>query len=127
MNTREFNTSSVNSWQFVLVDGFDQELDLNGISFAFSVVFYTRNVTHELHKTELNIRNEERLFQIEQQQRRLENEFAPKDKDKETNLSTFNGLQLNDVKRNPLDPIFPVHAFTSGFAFQEQPEIIYPK
>jgi hypothetical protein len=127
MNTREFNTSSVNSWQFVLVDGFDQEIDLNGISFAFSVAFYTRNVTHELHKTELNIRNEERLFQIEQQQRRLENEFAPKDKDKETNLSTFNGLQLNDVKRNPLDPIFPVQAFTSGFAFQEQPEIIYPK
>ena len=76
MNTREYNPNNSNSWQFTLVDGFDQVIDLNGIPWAFSIVFYQRNKVHELHKTELEIVNEERLFKIEQQQKQLQDQLV---------------------------------------------------
>lgn len=124
-NTREFNQSSVNSWNFVLVDGFDQEIDLNGISWAFSVMFFTRNNTHELHRQELNIVNEERIFRINEAQRGLKEQFKGEEKI-EDQLISLNGLQLADTKTNPLEPIFPVHPFTAGLAYLNQPEIKYP-
>ena len=76
MNSRKYNKSVTNSWQFSIVDAFDQLIDLNGIPWAFSVVFYQRNTTHELHKTELKITNEERLFKIEQEQKRIQDELT---------------------------------------------------
>ena len=127
MNSREFNSSSVNSWQFVLVDGFDQEIDLNGISWAFSVVLYKRNNTHELHKQELQIVNEERIFKIEQNQRTLKETLIGEDEEKvKDKLITINGIQLSDTKANPLEPIFPVFPFTQGLAYLNEPEIKYP-
>lgn len=127
MNSREFNSSSINSWNFVLVDALDQEIDLNGISWAFSVVFYKRNSTHELHKQELQIVNEERLFKIEQEQRALQDQFKSGDEKKEEKLITVNGIQLADTKANPLEPIFPVFPFTAGLSYLNEPEIVYPK
>jgi len=121
MNTREYNSTSVNSWNFVLVDSFDQEIDLNGISWAFSIVFYKRNTTHELHRQELQIQNEMRIFQIEQEQNKLQEKFKPDDK-----LITVNGVQLNDT-RNPLEPTFPVYPFTAGLSYLNEPEIIFNK
>jgi hypothetical protein len=121
MNTREYNSTSVNSWNFVIVDSFDQEIDLNGISWAFSIVFYKRNSTHELHKQELQIQNEERIFRIESEQMKLEKQFKPDDK-----ISTFNGVQLND-KQGPLEPLFPIFPFTAGLSYLNEPEIIYNK
>jgi hypothetical protein len=84
MNTRRYNTSSTNSWLFSLVDAFDQLIDLNGIPWAFSIVFYQRNKTHELQKTELMITNEERLFKIEQEQKRIEDQLSAKPTTSET-------------------------------------------
>jgi hypothetical protein len=75
MNTRKYNRSGSNSWLFSLVDSFDQLIDLNGIPWAFSVVFFQRNSTHELQKSELQIANEERLFRIEQEQKRIEDQL----------------------------------------------------
>ena len=75
MNTRKYNKSGTNSWNFTLVDSFDQLIDLNGIPWAFSVVFYQRNSIHELQKSELQIANEERLFRIEQEQKRIEDQL----------------------------------------------------
>lgn len=72
MNSRKLNPAVVNSWFFELVDDFDQPIDLNGINWAISIVFYQRSSTHEVFKQELNITNEERLFRIEQQQKRIE-------------------------------------------------------
>lgn len=123
MNTREFNQSSINSWNFILVDSFDQEIDLNGISWAFSIVFFSRNKTHELHKQELQIVNEERIFKIEKEQRLLQDQFKGDEEDK---LITVNGIQLADTKANPMEPIYPVYPFTSGLAFSNEPEIVYP-
>lgn len=122
MNTREYNTGSSNSWQFVLVDSLDNEIDLNGISFAFSIVFYTRNSTHELHAQEIKINNEERLFKIEQEQNKLREQFKPDDK-----LTTVNGFQINDINRNKFEPIFPVQPTSIGLSYQNEPEIQFPK
>lgn len=72
MNSRKLSLSSKNSWNFVLQDAFGKEIDLNGISWAFSIVFYQRNKTHEIHKTELMITNEERLFKIEKEQKGIQ-------------------------------------------------------
>jgi len=125
-NTREYNSSSINSWNFVLVDGFDQEIDLNGISWAFSVLFYTRNITHEIHRNELQILNEERIFRVNEMQKRLQDQFKGEEK-VEDKLITINGIQLPDTKAGPLEPIFPVYPFTSAFAHSTEPEIQYPK
>lgn len=75
LNTRSYNDSAINSWSFALVDSFDQVIDLNGVPWSFSLVFYKRNDTHELHKTELMISNEERLFRTLQEQEKVRNEI----------------------------------------------------
>lgn len=75
MNTREFNPNNINSWRFTLVDSYNQQIDTNGVPWAFSVVFFQRSITHELHKSELLINNEERLFKIEQQQQLLKQQL----------------------------------------------------
>jgi hypothetical protein len=67
LNSRVFNPDNKNSWTFALVDAFGVEIDLNGIPWAFSLVLYQRNATHEIHKKDLLISNEERLFKIQQE------------------------------------------------------------
>jgi hypothetical protein len=76
LNTRNYNSANTNSWLFSLVDSFDQEIDLNGVPWSFSLVFYKRNDTHEIHKNDLLIKNEERLFKIADQQQRIQDEAA---------------------------------------------------
>ena len=75
LNSRVYNRNNINSWSFALVDAFSNEIDLNGIPWAFSLVLYQRNATHEIHKQELKIVNEERLFKIQQEQDRLRQEI----------------------------------------------------
>jgi hypothetical protein len=76
LNTRNYNPANTNSWLFTLVDSFDQEIDLNGVPWSFSLVFYKRNDTHEIHKNDLLIKNEERLFKIAQEKENIQNEAA---------------------------------------------------
>lgn len=94
LNTRTYNDSAVNSWNFALVDSFDQPIDLNGIPWSFSLVFYKRNDTHEIHKTELMIRNEERLFKTLQEQENVKN-------------------QIETIKADQTDSIVPLQNPTS--------------
>jgi len=67
VNTKVFNKSNTNSWTFTIVDSFDRVVDLNGIPFSFTLCFFQRSDTHELHRTDLMIQNEQRLFSIEQE------------------------------------------------------------
>jgi len=76
LNTRSYNTSASNSWNFALVDSFDRLIDLNGIPWSFSLVFYKRNDTHQIHKNELMITNEERLFKVLQEQEKVKEEIT---------------------------------------------------
>jgi hypothetical protein len=75
LNTRVYNNSNINSWSFVLVDSFDQEIDLNSVPWSFSLVFYKRNDTHEVHKNELMITNEERIFRLGKEQDKIKQQI----------------------------------------------------
>jgi len=76
LNSRLYNKDNKNAWSFALVDSFGVEIDLQGVPWAFSLVLYQRNATHEIHKKDLLITNEERLFKIQQEQERLKQELA---------------------------------------------------
>jgi hypothetical protein len=111
MNTRKYNTSGTNSWLFSLVDAFDQLIDLNGIPWAFSVVFYQRNSTHELQKTELQIANEERLYRIEQEQKRIEDQLQNTNSTSEISTNQTPDIQglLPSLAPTPLSDIKPLY------------------
>jgi len=100
LNTRNYNPGNTNSWLFSLVDSFDQEIDLNGVPWSFSLVFYKRNDTHEVHKNDLLIKNEERLFEISQKQEKIQNEAA--------GLTTGETRQQSGVLFTGLDPNEPL-------------------
>lgn len=105
LNTRVYNDSATNSWNFSLVDSFDRVIDLNGIPWSFSLVFYKRNDTHELHKNELLIANEERLFKVLQEQARVKEEIA--NTSIEQNNSTLTtGPSYSSSTTNMIQPIF---------------------
>ena len=108
VNTRVFNSNNPNSWNFNIVDSFGQEIDFNGIPWAFTLVFYQRNDTHELHKNELMITNEQRLFQIEQTQRKLI-ESVKKDATTSSQESKTTPQQESELSgTSELQPIYPV-------------------
>lgn len=118
VNTRVYNTNNSNSWNFVLTDSYNQELDLNGIPWAFTLVFYQRNDTHEIHKNELLITNEQRLFQIEQTQKKLIDSVRGTTAEEESKTSkgestekegTIEGSsEVGETTPEDLVPIYPV-------------------
>jgi len=108
MNSRKLSPTSKTSWNFVIQDSFGQEIDLNGIPWAFSVVFYQRNKTHEIHKTELMITNEERLFKIEQEQKGLQEQLtAPVENKQEGLITTLPPAPTFIGNTEPLYPVLP--------------------
>jgi hypothetical protein len=122
MNSRAFNPNNKNSWNFVLQDAFGQEIDLNGISWAFSVVFYQRNKIHEIHKTELQMSNEERLFRIEQEQQKLNSQINETDLATPSEQTTQSGLltttvPLGEPSLSTIQPLYPVTSFGNTTLF----------
>ena len=119
MNSRAYNPSNKNSWNFVLQDAFGQEIDLNGISWAFSVVFYQRNKIHELHRNELEMANEERLFRIEQEQKKINDEIVtsvPEQQTIQTGLLTST-TPLGEPSLSSIQPLYPITAFGNTTMF----------
>lgn len=123
MNSRKLSPTSKNSWNFVLQDAFGQEIDLNGIPWAFSVVFYQRNKTHEIHKNELMITNEERLFKIEQEQKGLQEQILqPADKTTQEGLiTTLPPPSTNVVDLKPLYSVQPFGTTTQFLPTETTP------
>jgi hypothetical protein len=124
MNSRKLGQSAKNSWNFVLQDAFGQEINLEGVPWAFSVVFFQRNKTHEIHKTELMITNEERLFKIEQEQKGLQEQLtAPVEENKQEGLITTLPPQPDFVSET--QPLYPVEppGITRLFAPSTQPTL----
>lgn len=64
------------SYTFILVDGDDNEIDLNGIDYSFSIIIYTRSKTHELQSKEIYMKNLERQFQIIKEKETLRDETS---------------------------------------------------
>ena len=113
LNTKVFNSSNSNSWNFSIVDSYGQLIDFNGISWAFTLVFYQRNTTHELHKNELMITNEQRIFSIEQTQRKLVESIknnATKETEPESETKTNTTDEQLKKEENVLEPIYPIKA-----------------
>jgi len=124
MNSRKLSPGAKNSWNFVLQDAFSQEISLEGVPWAFSVVFFQRNKTHEIHKTELMITNEERLFKIEQEQKGLQEQLtAPVEENKQEGLITTLPPQPDFVSET--QPLYPVEppGITRLFAPSPQPTL----
>jgi hypothetical protein len=112
LNTKIFNKTNFNSWNFSITDSYGQLIDFNGISWAFTLVFYQRNTTHELHKNELMITNEQRIFSIEQTQRKLVESVKNSAKKKEPEPEPDSERKTTDEQlkkeENDLEPMFPV-------------------
>ena len=108
VNTKVFNKSNTNSWNFTIVDSFDRVVDLNGIPFSFTLCFFQRSDTHELHRTDLMIQNEQRLFRIEQEQKKIEEEVNKTTKEEPESETKTTG-ELGKEEEN-LKPIYPIEA-----------------
>jgi hypothetical protein len=108
VNTKVFNKSNTNSWTFTIVDSFDRIVDLNGIPFSFTLCFFQRSDTHELHRTDLMIQNEQRLFRIEQEQKKIEEEVNKTTKEEPQSETKTTG-ELGKEEEN-LKPIYPIEA-----------------
>lgn len=117
MNSRALSLGNKNSWNFVIQDAFGQEIDLNGIPWAFSVVFYQRNKTAEIHKNELMITNEERLFKIEQEQKGIQEKInsTPTTETKQEGLITTSPPAPTFVANT--EPLYPIKPFGSTTLF----------
>ena len=112
LNSRIFNPNNLNSWNFVLVDAFDQIIELNGVNWSLSIVLYDRNNTDEIVKTDLQFRNEQRLFELQAK----ENELKNKIEDGQVQMS-MNG----EIPVELLTPIFPVKPFYSSTSLSAPP------
>lgn len=62
LNMKYYNTSLKNSWTFSLVDDLYLPIDTLGVPWSFTLTFFKRAVTHELHRSALEIQNEQRAF-----------------------------------------------------------------
>jgi len=119
LNTRTYNTSASNSWNFALVDSFDRLIDLNGIPWSFSLVFYKRNDTHQIHKNELMITNEERLFKVLQEQEKVKEEITKTTEITETpevplpiqSLPVINPPLFSSTNTTMPQPVFEMQPF----------------
>jgi hypothetical protein len=124
LNSREFNNTGLNSWQFSVVDRNDSLLNLNNIPWSISLVFFQRNDIHELQSLELKIQNELRILDLQKKQEDIIRQVDSKGKlievqqDKIIADNQLTALNPNEVPS--LDPI--QQALNNNIAiFQVQP------
>lgn len=100
LNSREFNNSGVNSWQFILVDANDSTINLNGVPWSFSVVFYQRNNIHELQGLEMKIQNELRILELQKEQENLIKQVNSKGQLIDLELNKEEKKIVNEIKKD---------------------------
>jgi hypothetical protein len=61
VNSREFTNPLNNAWDFAIYDRYGNTLNTNGLEIVFSLVFYKKDDTSELHKDHLMIQNLEKI------------------------------------------------------------------
>lgn len=102
-NTRALNQDVQGSYLFSLVDSFDQLIDLNNVPWSFSLCFYKRIDTLEIHKQELMLQNEERLFKLEKDKNIIED--IQKKVENNIPISASESTYLQYIK-----PIYPYNS-----------------
>ena len=61
-NSKEFTNPQNNCWDFTLYDRYGNIVDLNGLELVFSLIFYKKNKTDELHMEHMRIQHLERIL-----------------------------------------------------------------
>lgn len=122
LNTRTYNDTATNSWNFSLVDSFDRVIELNGIPWSFSLVFYKRNDTHQIHRNELMINNEERLFKILQEQQKVKEELSRTQADNQQE-TIIPPPTFSSSNTEMLQPVFELQPIGLGETIFEEPVI----
>ena len=61
-NSKEFTNPLNNAWDFSLYDRYGNIIDLNGLEMVFSLIFYKKSKTDELHMEHLKIQNLEKIL-----------------------------------------------------------------
>lgn len=112
LNTREYNKDSSNSWTFVLENGFSEQLDLNGISWSVGLVFYCRSNTHEIVKSDLLLKNEQRIMELQQKEEELKLKLSSEEDNKDESKTI--GFIGNNMQIEKFLPTFPVKPFNSS-------------
>jgi hypothetical protein len=122
LNTRIYNDSNTNSWNFTLVDSFNQEIDLNNIPWSFSLVYYKRNDTHEVHKNELMITNEERIFRLGKEQEKIKQQLEMGELTEPPPTLAQISPAYTSASSTMLQPVFEQQPYgMSGTIFEETP------
>jgi hypothetical protein len=62
INSKEFTNPLNNSWDFSLYDRYGNIVDLNGLEIVFSLIFYKKSKTDELHMEHLRIQTLEKIL-----------------------------------------------------------------
>ena len=75
LNAKYFNAGSRNSWTFSLVDDLFLPINTNGLPWSFTLCFFKRNVTHEIHQTQLELQHGDRAIDLENQKQNLLNDI----------------------------------------------------
>jgi hypothetical protein len=122
MGTKSYNMSVTNSWTFTLTDAFGNQVDLNGVPWSFSLLLYQRNNTHEIHKQDLLINNETRLFNAAETQQQLINQVNQ-------NQQPLGSSTAGAPADIPIyEPIVGQHPWGSSTAMKDAslPGIVYP-
>lgn len=114
LNSRIFNPNNLNSWNFVLVDEFDEVIDLNGVSWGLSIVLYDRNNTDEILKTDLQFRNEQRLFELQSKEDELKNIIRDKSEPETPDVFSGAPIPTGEIPIDILRPVFSVKPFYSS-------------
>ena len=61
-NSKEFTNPANNSWEFAIYDRYGNIVDLNGLEVVFSLIFYKKNKTDELHFNDIKLKNLEKML-----------------------------------------------------------------
>lgn len=79
INSKAFTGNTNSSFTFQITDRFGDPVDTHGVNVMMSILLYERNNTDELHKQELQIKNIERLFNTDQEKKKILSDITSKD------------------------------------------------
>jgi hypothetical protein len=65
ITSKQLLTNGNNSWNFSLLDEFEREIDLNGVPYELSLIFYNRSDYHQIAREDIRIRNIEKILEDE--------------------------------------------------------------
>ena len=112
-NIKVFNVNNINSWNFSICDVDGVLIDLNEISWGVSVMLFRKNILDDLQKNELNIINQERLYNIGLEKEKIMNSIKD-DKVIEDKIIEDNkdGEKVDSTLKEDINLLKPLYPYT---------------